>query len=299
MSKAAAVAKKNEGNNFFKEKKYVEAIQKYTEAIELDKSDVTFFSNRSACYAALEKWQEAAEDGRQCVITDKNFVKGYFRAALGYQKLGNLDSALDYVKRGLGVDFQNADLKKMSREIEEAMRLKRVDDAISAAEAQVSSGDWTAAFKTIDSALRLDPTNDKLNKMMDRVRPQFERLEKQRVANLDPKERIKEQGDQFFKEAAFEKAIASYTKCLDQISDKSSELAIKCYNNRAACYKQLSNFDGTIADSTAVLEYKPDDVKALMRRAQVNLTNKQSLFVNALSLTIFLNYYFYAFIIGI
>lgn len=45
-------------------------------------------------------------------------------------------------------------------------------------------------------------------------------------------------------------------------------MAIKCYNNRAACYKQLSNFDGTIGDSTAVLEYKPDDVKALMRRAQ-------------------------------
>jgi len=268
MSKAAAVAKKNEGNNFFKEKKYAEAIHKYSEAIELDKSDVTFFSNRSACYAALERWQEAAEDGRQCVMTDKNFVKGYFRAALGYQKLGNLDGALDYVKRGLGIEFQNADLKKMSREIEEAMRLKRVDDAISVAEGQVSTGDWASAFKTIDSALRLDPTNEKLNKMMDRVRPQFERIEKQRVASLDPKERIKEQGDQFFKEAAFEKAIVSYTKCLDQISDKSSELAIKCYNNRAACYKQLSNFDGTIADSTAVLEYKPDDVKALMRRAQ-------------------------------
>jgi stress-induced-phosphoprotein 1 len=45
-------------------------------------------------------------------------------------------------------------------------------------------------------------------------------------------------------------------------------LALKCYANRAACYKQLSNFDGTIADSTAVLEYKPDDIKSLMRRAQ-------------------------------
>ena len=49
---------------------------------------------------------------------------------------------------------------------------------------------------------------------------------------------------------------------------QSSELALKAYNNRAACYKQLSNFDGTIEDSTQVLEYKPDDVKARMRRAQ-------------------------------
>jgi stress-induced-phosphoprotein 1 len=45
-------------------------------------------------------------------------------------------------------------------------------------------------------------------------------------------------------------------------------LAIKCYSNRAACYKQLSNFDAVISDSTAVLEYRPDDVKALIRRAQ-------------------------------
>jgi hypothetical protein len=36
---------------------------------------------------------------------------------------------------------------------------------------------------------------------------------------------------------------------------------LKVYNNRAACYKQLSNFDGTIEDSTQVLEFKPDDVK--------------------------------------
>lgn len=49
---------------------------------------------------------------------------------------------------------------------------------------------------------------------------------------------------------------------------QSSELALKCYSNRAACYKQLSNFDETIADCTAVLEYKPDDVKSLVRRAQ-------------------------------
>lgn len=49
---------------------------------------------------------------------------------------------------------------------------------------------------------------------------------------------------------------------------QSSELALKCYGNRAACYKQLSNFDGTIADCTAVLEHKPDDVKSLIRRAQ-------------------------------
>ena len=43
---------------------------------------------------------------------------------------------------------------------------------------------------------------------------------------------------------------------------------MKCYGNRSACYKQLSNFDETIADCTHVLEHKPEDIKALVRRAQ-------------------------------
>lgn len=258
----------SEGNAFFKNKQYEEAIRKYTEAIENDPSDVTFYSNRSACFAALNKWAEAAEDGKQCIITDKSFVKGYFRHALALQSLGNLDGALDSVKRGLGIDALNADLKAKSREIEEAIRLKRVDGYFSLAEIQMKEGNITDAYKSCDAGLRLDPTNAGLNKLMERIRPQYERAEKQRVANLDPKERIKEEGDAMFKNANFEGAIKAYTRCLDSISDKSSELAIKCYSNRAACYKQLSNFDAVIHDSTTVLEYRPDDVKALIRRAQ-------------------------------
>lgn len=63
-------------------------------------------------------------------------------------------------------------------------------------------------------------------------------------------------------------AIEQYTKTLDKISDQGSELALKVFSNRAACYKQLSNFDGVISDCTSVLEVRPDDVKSLLRRAQ-------------------------------
>ncbi len=254
----------------------------------MDSGDVTFYSNRSACYAALGRWQEAAEDGRQCIITDRTFVKGYFRQALGLQNMGNLDGALEAVKRGLGIDSQNADLKKMSREIEESQRMKKVEGFITATEMQLKDNDVGSAFKSCEAGLRLDPENKSLNSLMARVRPLYERAEKQRLSNLDPKERLKEEGDSLFKAAKFEEAIKTYTRCLDSMSDKvihshdfhnfyclivefsfqSSELALKCYNNRAACYKQLSNFDGVIGDSTAVLEYKSDDIKALMRRAQ-------------------------------
>lgn len=220
----------SEGNNFFKLKKYEEAIEKYTEAIQFDPADVTFYSNRSACFAALAKWQQAYEDGRQCVITDKSFVKGYFRAALALQNLNNLDDALDYIKRGLGIDSTNADLKKMSREIEEAQRVAKVDGLYSQAKTQMSSNDIYGAFKTVDSALRLDPQNTRLNNLMKEIRPQYERAEKQRVGSLRADERLKEEGDKFFKDAKFEEAIKAYSKALDAISDKSSELALKVFS---------------------------------------------------------------------
>ena len=41
-----------------------------------------------------------------------------------------------------------------------------------------------------------------------------------------------------------------------------------CFFFRSACYKQISNFDGVISDCSAVLEVDPDNVKALIRRAQ-------------------------------
>lgn len=268
MSKQQAQGKKTEGNNFFKAKKYPEAIEKYTDAIALDPSDVTFYSNRSACYAAISRWAEAAEDGRQCVITDKTFVKGYFRAALALQNLDRLDDALDFIKRGLGIESSNPDLKKMSKEIEETQRLRRVAAAIEQADVQDREGKFGDAIKTIEGGLRLDPDNANLTRLLDRVKPKFERSEKQRVSQLDPKEKLKEEGDRLFKEAKFEDAIKVYTRCLAGIPNKSSELALKVFANRAACYKQLSNFDGTIEDCTAVLEHKPDDVKSLMRRAQ-------------------------------
>ena len=103
------------------------------------------------------------------------------------------------------------------------------------------------------------------------VKPKFNALESKRKAGLSPIERHKEQGDDAYKNANFEQAIEHYTKCLDILKRDGkgdSELALKSYSNRAACYKQISNFDGTIADCSAVLEVERDNVKALIRRAQ-------------------------------
>jgi len=133
---------------------------------------------------------------------------------------------------------------------------------------QLSKGDVMAAWATVDQAKRLAPTDRDLNDLYNTIKPRYERAEKERIGSLSGPERTKNQGDEAFKAANFESAIEKYTKALDSISNKGSDLALKCYGNRAACFKQISNFDATIADCTAVLEVRDNDVKALIRRAQ-------------------------------
>lgn len=78
---------------------------------------------------------------------------------------------------------------------------------------------------------------------------------------------LKEKGNDAFKAAAFEDAITFYSQAIDAAADDASPLALSCFNNRAACNQQLSNFSGVIRDCTHVLEHEPANQKALLRRA--------------------------------
>ena len=92
--------------------------------------------------------------------------------------------------------------------------MRKVDGSIATAEGQLKAGEINEAHRTVDQALRLDPTNKKLNSLMETIRPKYERLEKERVAALNPSERRKEQGDKKFKNAEFEDL------CISRIASK-------------------------------------------------------------------------------
>lgn len=268
MSAAAAAAAKKEGNALFQAGKHGPAIEKYTEAIANNPNDVTFYSNRSAAYAALQKWDEAAEDGRLCIRTNKEFIKGYFRLAVALRSAGKYNEAIDNIKMGLSIDPGNADLKKQASEMNEIQRKDRVVAIIEKAKELQRAEDFGECLKTCDRGLAIDAGNADLVRVKKAVEPKFAVLEKRRVSGLSKPAKAKEAGDLKYKNADFEGAIADYTKCVDSLTDRQSELAVKAFSNRAACYKQISNFDGTIEDCSAVLEAEPENTKALVRRAQ-------------------------------
>lgn len=268
MGNPAADAKKNEGNAFFKAGKYPEAIAKYSEAIALNPAEHTFYSNRAAVYEKTLEWDKSAEDGKSCIMANKTFIKGYFRLALALKALKKYKDAEDALKSGLGVEPRNKDLKNHLSEVQDLMRKDKVIAISALAEEAFSKKDYKTAIDLCDKGLALGAGDPKLTALRAKTAPLFEKAEKMRTTGMSKTENAKEAGDKWYKAANFEKAIVEYTKCIDGLSDKSCALAIKALSNRSACYKQLSNFDGTIEDCSMVIEVEPDNVKALIRRAQ-------------------------------
>lgn len=271
MPNAQAEALKAQGNQFFKSGQYAQAIEKYTEATNLDAGVPAYWSNMAACLEKLGEYEKMADASRQCIKADRNFIKGYFRLATALKGQNKYTECIKTLESGLSIQSSNADLKNMKKDVQELARAEQVANYCKAANEQYTKGDIAAAMKTLELASRLDAGNPDIERLMGVVKPKFEQMEKKRKAGLSTTERFKERGDELYKDAKFEEAVGEYTKCIDALKSSGkaqSELALKAYSNRAACNKQISHFDGTIEDCTAVLEIDPENVKALIRRAQ-------------------------------
>ena len=69
-----AAEQKELGNAEFKAGNYEKAISFFTKSIELG-GDHVLYSNRSACYAGLGRWDEALKDAESCIEKSPTWAK--------------------------------------------------------------------------------------------------------------------------------------------------------------------------------------------------------------------------------
>jgi len=115
-AEAEAEAAKDAGNDFFKVKKYPEALERYTAAICLKGDDATFWSNRSACYLALGDAPNALLDAEVCRRLRPDWTKGCYRLAAARMELGMFEDAAVAAFEGLKLDNNNLPLKLLTQE---------------------------------------------------------------------------------------------------------------------------------------------------------------------------------------
>eukprot|EP00928_Gymnodinium_smaydae_P024349 TRINITY_DN19722_c0_g1_i1.p1 TRINITY_DN19722_c0_g1~~TRINITY_DN19722_c0_g1_i1.p1 ORF type:complete len:418 (+),score=109.73 TRINITY_DN19722_c0_g1_i1:52-1305(+) len=108
----AAAEIKAKGNAAFSSKKWKEACEFYTKALEQDPFDHVFYSNRSACYAESEEFEKALKDANRCVALNPQFAKGYSRQAHALFHVGKYVEMEAAAKAGLAIDASNVALQE-------------------------------------------------------------------------------------------------------------------------------------------------------------------------------------------
>lgn len=96
---------KASGNEFFRDKKYLEAAEMYSKAIyycplgdEHKEQMAVFYGNRSACYASIGDNELAISDCTTALELNSNYLKVLMRRCQTYESLERYDDAIADVK---------------------------------------------------------------------------------------------------------------------------------------------------------------------------------------------------------
>ena len=116
-----AEAIKDEGNVFFKEKKWSQAIAKYGEAIEINPLPA-YLCNRAFAHLKNDCAGAAMADANQSLEADKSFVKAYYRRATANVQLGKWKEALKDYKRVTQIKPNDKDAAKKFKECDKEVK---------------------------------------------------------------------------------------------------------------------------------------------------------------------------------
>ncbi|KAL8474686.1 hypothetical protein ACS0TY_031215 [Phlomoides rotata] len=94
-NESSADMAKEKGNQAFKDKQWQRAIGFYTEAIKLNGSTATYYSNRAAAYLEIGSFIQAETDCSQAIDLDKKNVKAYLRRGTAREMLGYYKEAME------------------------------------------------------------------------------------------------------------------------------------------------------------------------------------------------------------
>ncbi len=82
-------------------KNFSEAIEHYTNAINMDGSNHVYYSNRSAAYLSKNEAVNALEDANSCIGLNPNFAKGYSRKGAALHALKRYNDSIAAYNEGL------------------------------------------------------------------------------------------------------------------------------------------------------------------------------------------------------
>ena len=231
------------GNKLYDEKKYTEAIDEFSKAIQLDPHYKQAYTNRGVAYHDLKKDDEAFRDYNKAIQFDPNNKQAYYNRGNAYDDLGKYDDAIRDYNYAILLDPNN----------KQAYYNRGL--------AYYDLGKYDEAIRDYNKAILLDPkyalaynnrgyTYYLLGKYDDAIR------DLNYAIQFDPKyvKAYFNRGLAYCYLERYEEAIRDYNIII-QLDPNSKE----AYYNRGFVYYYLGKYDLALADFQKALELDPNN----------------------------------------
>ncbi|RXH67677.1 hypothetical protein DVH24_027824 [Malus domestica] len=116
-------------NEAYKAHKFAQAIDLYTQAIELNSQNAVYWANRSIAHLKLEEYGSAIQDASKA-------IEGYYRRGAAYLAMGKFKEALKDFQQVKRICPNDPDATKKLKECEKAVMKLKFAEAISVPEAE-------------------------------------------------------------------------------------------------------------------------------------------------------------------
>ncbi|CAN7016675.1 unnamed protein product [Brassica rapa subsp. trilocularis] len=181
-----ANSEKEQGNEYFKQKKFNEAIDCYSRSIALSPNSVAF-SNRAMAYLKIKRLAEV--DCTEALNLDDRYIKAYSRRATARKQLGMIKEAKEDAEFALRLEPESQELKKQYSDIKSLLEKEIIERATGAMQRTAQDMLKTAG---LEKKTELTDTEMKLKPVTigeDMVRPSKESSGKKLIGSVQSEEK--------------------------------------------------------------------------------------------------------------
>ncbi|CAO2813241.1 unnamed protein product [Amaranthus hypochondriacus] len=141
---------KSLANGAFKAHKYSQAIDLYSQAIELNNQNAVYWANRAFAHTKLEEYGSAIHDATKAIEIDSKYSKGYYRRGAALLAMGKFKEALKDFQQVKRLCPNDPDAAKKLKECEKAVMKLKFEEAIAVPEAERRSIADSIDFHSIE-----------------------------------------------------------------------------------------------------------------------------------------------------
>ncbi|KAK6325950.1 hypothetical protein J4Q44_G00015940 [Coregonus suidteri] len=250
---------KNEGNLFFKNGQFADALDKYSQAITgftdsgMDSPEdlCVLYSNRAACYLKDGNSSECIQDCTRSLELQPFSLKPLLRRAMAYETMERYRQAYVDYKTVLQIDIS---VQAAHDSVNRITRLLIEQDG----------EQWREKLPEIP----LVPLSAQQHRREEPPSAEVLQARAEKAKHHAARKAevcfnsLKQEGNEFVKKGQFQEAVRTYSECLKL---KPEECPI--YTNRALCFLKLDMFAEAKQDCDSALRLEPANKKAFYRRA--------------------------------